>query len=879
MIVAARRPENKGLKTAAVLFVMLLTAAVGLAADDTGIEVTEVLLLGPFPSGPEEPAAPPLAGETELVPEIDPTAPFPQAGETVAPLPGRSLTWRRATTLGAAGCELPEAGIYWLASRIRLDRWTELSLSVATEAAVILYLDGEELASKEAEKIEEGAEPEAEPEAETEAEQLAASSPAGRGVHTVLVRLEVPSGSPLPGRITITATTDPEANLAWTLQSRREPASLQWTRQVATISGLAVAPGGKLYARRLSRRYPSGEGSQHSVEVFDGKGRLVVSGLGGESATPVCFAPDWKQLLLARSGESGRDLLLWTAPDGLLRPLVEDEPGLGLVRFSPDGKYLLLASTRGVEPTEVDEDAAHRRQHLRERVPDYDTHTHLHLVDIVTESRRRLTLPGDHVLEDACFFSHGRQIIYGRTVPRKERPWFETEFRLLDLATGADELLATFVGGWEVRPQSFALSPDDRQLAFIGPPDQVGGGRPEHNVYNKQLWLLDLGSRTYERITTDLPYSFDGGGGLPGWDRQGRSLYSVIGDGSRTALARLQPDGAGPWRVTTVYEGGMLGGAVLDATGSQLLYTETAAVQPASLWLRSLPGGDTRLQEQPNADLTTRWQFTEEPQDVSFTGPGGETIDAWWYRPTVRVDPGKSPLIIYYYGGCCPTYRGFSTTHQWLAANGYAVLVVNPRGAHGFGDEFADFHAGDFGPKASADILAGLDHFLAEHPGIDGQKVGIYGGSYGGFMTEYLVTTTDRFAAAVSMYGISDLGTYWGQGVWGWTYGDMAAGGATPWSDPELFWRHSPLFRADRITTPLLLLHGEDDANVTPGESEQLFTALSIQDKPVELVLFPGEGHGISGSFANRVDHRTMMLEWFDRFLRDQPEAWLARWE
>ncbi len=123
-------------------------------------------------------------------------------------------------------------------------------------------------------------------------------------------------------------------------------------------------------------------------------------------------------------------------------------------------------------------------------------------------------------------------------------------------------------------------------------------------------------------------------------------------------------------------------------------------------------------------------------------------------------------------------------------------------------------------------------------------------------MTEYLITTTDIYAAAVSMYGISDLATYWGQGAWGWTYGDMALAGATPWDDPQYFIDHSPLFHADKIHTPLLLLHGADDVNVKPGE-----------------------GHGISSSWDNRVEHRTMIREWFDFFCKEQPEAWTERWE
>ena len=242
------------------------------------------------------------------------------------------------------------------------------------------------------------------------------------------------------------------------------------------------------------------------------------------------------------------------------------------------------------------------------------------------------------------------------------------------------------------------------------------------------------------------------------------------------------------------------------------------------------------------------------------------------------MDTGSLPLIVYYYGGSSPTTRGFNMTHQFWAAHGYAVLVINPRGATGYGDEFADVHAGDWGPAAGADIIAGTRALLERQPRLDPDRVGCYGGSYGGFMTMHLVSHSDLFAAAVAMYGISDLATYWGQGAWGWTYGDMANAGRTPWEDAEYFVRRSPLFAADQVRTPLLLLHGETDANVTPGESVQMFTALQTLGRDVEMVTFPGEDHGIAGTFANYVLHRTMMLEWFDRWLRGRPEAWEHRW-
>jgi dipeptidyl aminopeptidase/acylaminoacyl peptidase len=305
-------------------------------------------------------------------------------------------------------------------------------------------------------------------------------------------------------------------------------------------------------------------------------------------------------------------------------------------------------------------------------------------------------------------------------------------------------------------------------------------------------------------------------------------------------------------------------------------------VAPAALWLQPVGGGPRKL-ESPDRRLPER-HVIARPQDASFTGPGGQTIEAWWYPPVTPdgpragAAPESVPLIVSYYGGATATTRRFDGTHQFWAASGYAVLVINPRGARGYGQRFADWHAGDWGPAAGADILAGTEALLASRPELDPERVGCYGGSYGGFMTMHLVSASDLFAAAASMYGIADLATYWGQGAWGWTYGDMALAGRTPWSDPAYFLERSPLFRAGEITTPLLLLHGTDDTNVTPGESVEMFTALQVQGKPVELVTFAGEGHGISGSWENRVAHRTMMREWFDRWLRGRPEAWEHRW-
>ena len=128
------------------------------------------------------------------------------------------------------------------------------------------------------------------------------------------------------------------------------------------------------------------------------------------------------------------------------------------------------------------------------------------------------------------------------------------------------------------------------------------------------------------------------------------------------------------------------------------------------------------------------------------------------------------------------------------------------------------------------------------------------------------------------MYGISNIASYWGGGVWGYTYGDIALAKSFPWNRKDLFTDNSPLFNADKISTPLLLLHGEDDVNVPALESRQMFTALKVLGREVAMVTFPGEDHGIIGKFENYIAHREMMLEWFDKYLKDQPEGWDRRW-
>lgn len=862
------------------LGILLLLAALPLlpaAAFGSETPSGEALIIGPFPLPPADAPEGPLTPRLAPAPEFDVTRIWPAEGETVALTPGTSSRWRRVKI--KPFLSFPESGIYWMASRLHLNRWSELTLRLSGNGALTVFLAGQEEGRREAAAGGENETP------------LELRRQLHRGIWQLLVRLEFPPGPEKAGRLSIETSTAPQAELGWSASPGRTPLTYDRMRDLAAISGIAVSPEGRFIARRLTRVGPTGDARHSSIEVFGPGGELLAAEVGGPEARPLAFSPTGDGLLLARPGKEGTDLLIWDAPAGPLRLVLTGEPGFTGATFDPSGRFLLVSSSRGVEKDEGEGKRPHRRKALRERLPDYTPRTHLHLIalhlpgavpsysqPLLQAARREITRPGDDVLDGACFAGEGK-VVYARTLPQKERPWFFTEIRELDLAGGGDRLLRRFTAGWEYRPRNFAAEPGGRRIAFLGPPEEIGEGHAEHNVYNAQVYVLDLESGALKKITAGMQEAFEVRGATTlAWLRSGR-LVATASLASRGEVVLLDEGEGGSWRALPVpTPGEMIVGAGLSPEKRHLALAVSSRTQPAELQLIDLDQLSATVIERPNADLAESWRLAA-PRNASFRGPGGETLDAWYYPPVFAIEPRKIPLVVYYYGGAVPTTRSFNPLHQFLAANGYGVLVINPRGACGWGEKFADVHAGDWGPLAAADILAGVDSFLAGHAEVNKATIGIYGGSYGGFMTEYLVSVTNRFAAAVSLYGISDISSYWGRGAWGWTYGDMAAGGAAPFSDRSLFAGHSPFYMAEQIETPLLLLHGEADTNVPPGESEQLYTALRTLGRDAELVLFPGEHHGISGTFTDRAEHRMMLLDWFDKYLRGQPEAWDGRWK
>ncbi len=261
----------------------------------------------------------------------------------------------------------------------------------------------------------------------------------------------------------------------------------------------------------------------------------------------------------------------------------------------------------------------------------------------------------------------------------------------------------------------------------------------------------------------------------------------------------------------------------------------------------------------------------------NFVNSRGDTITGRFYLPPHFDATKKYPMIVNYYGGCTPTSRKFATRypHHVYAALGYVVYVINPSGASGFGQKFAARHVNTWGDYVADDIIEGTQKFASAHSYVDKDKIGCIGASYGGFMTQYLQTKTDIFAAAVSHAGISNITSYWGEGYWGYSYGEVAQANSYPWNNPDLYTKHSPLFNADKVHTPLLFLHGSVDTNVPIGESIQMFNALKLLGRETAFVVVDNQNHQIMHYDKRQLWQQTIFA-WFAKWLQGDETWWNA---
>ena len=565
--------------------------------------------------------------------------------------------------------------------------------------------------------------------------------------------------------------------------------------------------------------------------------------------------------------------------EGTKRVLYKVEPRTGVrSRFAydiPEGRYVVsptedyLIITAEEKGPKEDKDVFEVVE-MDDRQPGWRDRSYLMKYDLSTGITQRITFgsKGEY-LEDIS--QDGSRLLIGSSYSRlAKRPTEVMDVLLMDAKTfRVDTLLVCegFLGGG-------TFSPDGTQIIFQGTPEafnRIGCQLPATvtpSMTENELFLFDIATKKVTPLTKDFNPSISGG---PDWSPVDGQVYFSAEDRDYVNLLQ-QADPAGPVRI--LQDRGRFD---LAAHSLHLAYLSYKTMEPASAYVMRNEKGKVKNEKFFDGQSALGDAEVGTCQDWNFTNSKGDTVYGRLYLPKDFDASKQYPMIVYYYGGCSPVSRYFESPYapQYWNSLGYVAYILQPSGATGFGQEWASRHVNTAGRGPAEDIIEGTKKICGAHPFINPKKIGCMGASYGGFMTQYLQTQTDIFAAAVSHAGIANHTSYWGEGYWGYNYSEVSMANSYPWSHRQLYVDQSPLFNADKIHTPLLLLHGNADTNVPLIESLQMFTALKLLGRDVALVEVEGENHHIL-DYGKKEKWLATQMAWFARWLKDDPSWWEA---
>ncbi len=767
---------------------------------------------------------------------------------------GHEVSWREAevTADGAAMLAAPvdidakRAAVAWLSAQLDTNRFVSVVLEVESEHPVEVIIDGEAVG-------ESGTEVTLDP-----------------GSHRLFVVTAYDPEIEAPWAVTVSLDGDHARAVVASGGGPRHLGILDILDQT-TVTDLDLPPEGDRVVLTLARVRPGTDDRETWVEVRStDDGRLLNTWRGSPKMSQVEFAPAGNRMSYVTSNPDEKTSSLWITDieAGSTRAVVEGIENWGNYRWSPTGETIVFSAT---EKPDENDSGIKRLRGLLDRMKDHRDISSLYLVKVADGVARRLTT-GPLSANAAAFSPDGKRLLVTRKVEDfSHRPYSRTELWELDLSAGGAVKLRDF---WWLTGVDYA--PDGRRLLIRAGASEFGktgiaeGVVEPVNDYDGQLYIWDPESEAVEAITRD----FDPAVVSAVWSRHDGAVYILTVDGEEQNLYRYDPK-------TKVFDRLRTGIESIDSfdiarRSSIIVAAGTSVWQPQRVVALEPQTPSPRLLLEPAAQrFRTVRRGVVEPWD--FRASDGRTVCGRVYLPVGFDGEKRYPAIVNYYAGTTPIERSFGGRYpaEWWAANGYVVYVLNPTGAYGWGQENSTVHVNDWGEVTSRQIVEATTAFLSSHPYVDPKRVGCIGASYGGFMTMKLVTETDIFAAAVAHAGISALSSYWGEGYWGYSYGAIANADSFPWNREDIFVDRSPLFKADAVTTPILLTHGDDDPNVPPGESDQFYAALKLLGSPVEYLRVAGLGHLIMEHDKRELWSRSIVA-WFDRWLKDQPEWWEA---
>jgi len=532
--------------------------------------------------------------------------------------------------------------------------------------------------------------------------------------------------------------------------------------------------------------------------------------------------------------------------------------------WAPDASFLIYAIT---EKPKEDKDGLKKLQGMADRWPSWRNKDELYLLDVKTRMNRQLTKSKNSSYLYDIHPNENKILLMQSKVDYKNRPYSKTFLYTLDLNTM--QVDSIWSGQWF---KGASYSPDGNKLLVNGAPaifDGIGNTLPNDIIPSgseTESYIFDLETRIINPITKN----FDPSVTTSYWYKN--NIYFTVTDKSQKQLYKYDTKFKTYSKIDIEVE--VINKIAYAENAPFAVYYGSSVTQPQAAYYINLKKERVNLLSNPSKEIykhtklskVKRWTFNNE-NDVEIEG-------RVYYPPNFDAD-NKYPCIVYYYGGVSPVSRDFGGRYpkNYYAAHDYIIYVLQPSGCVGFGQEFAALHVNDWGKIVVEEIIDGTKKFLGAHSFVDKDRVGCIGASYGGFMTMLLMTKTDIFAAGISHAGISDISSYWGEGFYGYWYNSIAAANSFPWNRKDIYIDQSPIFGANNIKSPLLLLHGDADTNVPPGESRQLYTALKLLGKEVELIEVAGQNHWILEHNKRKKWTKTIVA-WFDKWLKQDDSWW-----
>ena len=666
----------------------------------------------------------------------------------------------------------------------------------------------------------------------------------------------------------IKVTIDAPQTIAYTLEARH-PYMVHDLTDGRRVRGISLSADGQFVVVSYQTTERGGN-SRWDYELRETKTQRLIS--------RPSHNPRWMPKSIAwleEEKEGNKRVLYKVEPRNGARTRFAYDIPEGNYTISPTEDYLIL-SIEEKGPKE-DKDVFEVLE-MDDRQPGWRDRRYLAKYDIVTGITQRITF-GSKGERLSDISQDGSKLLIVSSYSRlAKRPTEVEDVFIMDAQTLKMDTLFTCIGFLG----SGGFSPDGTQILFTGTPeafDRIGCQLPADvtpSMTENELFLYDIASKKVTPMTKDFDPSIDNG---PDWSWADGQIYFTAEDRDYVNLFALNPKTG---KITQLpAEGDDIYRFDAAAHAPVIAYLSYKTMEPASAYVLDLSG---KSQKSGKSEITIFDGATAlgdaeigTCEDWNFKNSKGDTVYGRLYLPKDFDDTKQYPMIVYYYGGCSPVSRYFESPYapQYWNSLGYVAYILEPSGATGFGQEWASRHVNTAGRGPAEDIIEGVKQICKEHSFINPKKIGCMGASYGGFMTQYLQTQTDIFAAAISHAGITSHTSYWGVGYWGYNYSEVSMANSYPWSHRELYVDQSPLFNADKIHTPLLLLHGNADTNVPLIESLQMFTALKLLGREVALVEVEGENHHIL-EYGKKEKWLATQMAWFAKWLKDDPTWWDA---